>query len=160
MSTEALSQGYKTFENLDVYNAARDFRQKMYGVAQKLLEFQKYVLADQVRRAALALTNNIAEGHGRFHHLDRIKFMLLARGALEELLDDLNTCQDHSYLPVHEIELLRQESWAVHKLINGYIRFLRGRVQESPEKEQLAQAELRDLFFGLFNSSTRQRFND
>jgi four helix bundle protein len=36
----------------------------------------------QMRRAALSLTNNIAEGHGRYHYLDNIKFVLISRGAL------------------------------------------------------------------------------
>ena len=51
-----------------------------------------------MRRAAVSLTNNIAEGHGRFHFLDQIKFMLQARGSLEELIDDLNVCEDEQYL--------------------------------------------------------------
>jgi 23S rRNA-intervening sequence protein len=86
MSAEETSKTYKTFEDLDAHKAAREFRKKMYGVARRLPDFEKFVLADQIRRAALSLTNNIAEGHGRFHFLDQIKFMLQARGSLEELL--------------------------------------------------------------------------
>jgi four helix bundle protein len=66
----------------------------MYGVARKLPESEKFGMVSQVRRAAVSLPNNIAEGHGRFHYLDQIKFMLQARGSLEELLDDLNVCED------------------------------------------------------------------
>ena len=89
---------FRTFEDLEVYQVAREFRKKMYGVTRQLPDFEKFVLADQIRRAGLSLTNNIAEGHGRFHFLDQIKFMLQARGSLEELIDDLNVCEDESYL--------------------------------------------------------------
>jgi hypothetical protein len=41
------------------------------------------------------------------------------------LLDDLNVCDDERYLTLTEIEPLKREGWRVHKLVNGYIRFLR-----------------------------------
>ena len=86
--------------------------------------------------------------------------MLQARGSLEELLDDLNVCEDESYLPIAEIDTLKQEAWRVHKLINGYIRFLRSRitgtssrVQESRDVDS-TEDELSDLFSVRFNSSS------
>jgi four helix bundle protein len=63
-----------TFEDLVVYQVAREFRKAMYRVARQLPDVEKFVLASQMRRAALSLTNNIAEGHGRYHYLDQIKF--------------------------------------------------------------------------------------
>jgi four helix bundle protein len=66
----------------------------MYAVTRRLPNFEKFELASQIRRAAASLTNNIAEGHGRFHFLDQIKFMFQARGSLEELIDDLDVCED------------------------------------------------------------------
>jgi len=55
---------YQTFEDLEVYQVAREFRKAMYRVAKRLPEIEKFGLVSQVRRAALSLTNNIAEGHG------------------------------------------------------------------------------------------------
>ena len=63
-----------TFEDLEVYQVAREFRKAMYGVARELPESEKFGLTSQVRRAAVSLTNNIAEGHGRFHFPDQIRF--------------------------------------------------------------------------------------
>src|SRR5437762_13889474 len=134
--TENERTRYRTFEDLEVYQVAREFRRAIYGVAKRLPDEEKFGLCSQIRRAAVSLTNNITEGHGRFHFLERIKFMLQARGSLEELLDDLNVCEDESYLPIAEIDKLKQEGWRVHKLINGYIRFLRNRTTESSSRVQ------------------------
>ena len=153
---------YQTFEDLEVYQVAREFRKAMYRVAKQLPQEEKFGLTSQIRRAAVSVTNNIAEGHGRFHFLEQIKFMLQSRGSLEELLDDLNVCLDEGYLPIQEIESLTQEGWRVHKLINGYIRFLRRRASgESPRvQEAAADDDLEDLFLDRFNASSLQRFNE
>ena len=139
----------RTFEDLEVYQAAREFRVAMYGVARRLPDIEKFGLAGQIRRAAVSLTNNIAEGHGRYHYLDQIKFCLISRGSLEELLDDLNTCDDEDYLPKGEIPALKQQGWRVHQLTNGYIRYLRDRkagaslaLHESPAPYGITEDDL------------------
>ena len=169
MKREEEARHYQTFEDLDVYQVAREFRKAMYDVGRGLPDFEKFALADQIRRAGVSLTNNIAEEHGRYHFLEQIKFMLQARGSLEEVLDDLNVCEDEKYLTKAEIESLKTEGWRVHKLINGYIRFLRAqktagstRVQEeAPENEDLDDLEsLEDEGVSRFNASSLQRFNE
>ena len=131
---EEQKASYQTFEDLDAYKIAREFRKAMYGVARRLPESEKFGRVSQVRRAAVSLTNNIAEGHGRFHYLDQIRFMLQARGSLEELLDDLNVCQDEGYLPPGDVSVLKEHGWRVHKVLNGYIRFLRNRTPEGSSR--------------------------
>src|SRR5262249_4618086 len=106
---------YRTFEDLEVYQAAREFRTAMYAVNRRLPSFEKFELGSQIRRAAVSLTNNIAEGHGRFHYLEQLKFCLNARRSLEELIDDLNICSDESYLLTGEIDTLKQQGWRVHQ---------------------------------------------
>jgi len=141
---------FRTFEDLDVYKKAREFRKRMYAAARKLPDFEKYELGRQIRRAAVSLTINIAEGHGRYHYLDEIKFQLQSRGSLAELLDDLNVCQDEDYLPTTEIVELKERAKEVQRRINGYIRFLRERkagasltVRESAGEDELLY-EFRD----------------
>jgi four helix bundle protein len=133
----------------------------MYRVASQLPPEEKFALASQIRRAAVSVTNNIAEGHGRFHFLEQIRFMLQSRGSLEELLDDLNVCADEEYLPVREIQSLKQEAWRLHKLINRYSRFLRRRVaRDSPRVQEGADDDLEDFFLDRFNPSSFQLFNE
>jgi four helix bundle protein len=146
--------GYQTFEDLDAYKIAREFRKAMYGVSRRLPESEKFGLMSQVRRAAVSLTNNIAEGHGRYHYLDQIKFMLQARGSLEELLDDLNVCQDEGYLAPGDISDLKEHAWRVHKVLNGYIRFLRSR---KPEGSPRIAENVLD--YPMANDESNDRFN-
>jgi four helix bundle protein len=139
---------FQTFEDLEVYKAAREFRKKMYGVTRRLPDFEKYDLGSQIRRASVSLTNNMAEGHGRFHYPDQIRFFLHSRGSLEELVDDLNICLDEEYLPNHEVAKLKEQARGVLILINGYLRYLRDRcstVREIDDAEQEFIDMLRDL---------------
>ena len=127
---------FRTFEDLEVYKTAREFRKKVYAVARRLPDFEKYALADQIRRAAVSLTNNIAEGHGRYHFADQVKFFLGSRGSLQELIDDINTCEDERYLEPSEIAELKGEGWRVLGLLNGYLRYLRDRkIDQSKVRE-------------------------
>jgi four helix bundle protein len=165
MTTEP--KPFRTFESLEVYQVAREFRKAMYGVARRLPEFEKFGLTSQVRRAAVSLTNNIAEGHGRYHYLDQIKFTLNARGSLEELIDDLNICEDENYLPKSEILPLKQHGWRVYQLVNGYIRHLREKkagdslaLHEPSRGYGVADDELDTILNGSpVHDSTIQRFN-
>ena len=143
---------FRTFEDLEVYKKAREFRKRMYAVAKRLPGFEKYELSRQIRRASVSLTNNIAEGHGRYHYLEEIKFELQARGSLAELVDDLNVCEDEHYLSTNEVADLKELAREVQRLINGYIRFLRNRksgasliIRESPVDDEFSD-EFSDPF--------------
>jgi len=138
----------------------------MYQVNRGLPSFEKFELGSEIRRAAVSLTNIVAEGHGRFHFLEQIKFCLNARGSLEELLDDLNICEDESYLSAAEIASLKQQGWRVHLLLNGYIRWLREQKQGTSQelREQPAAYGLTAIDDSLDDvrgpsASTLQRFN-
>ena|SRR5438105_13371329 len=125
--TNSEGNAFRTFEDLEVYQLAREFRKKMYALTRQLPEFEKFELPSQVRRAAMSLTNNVAEGHGRYHFADQVRFFLAARGSLQELVDDLNVCDDERYIETDKIAELKNEAWRVLGLINGYLRYLRDR---------------------------------
>ena len=155
-STKQNEEAFRTFEDLEVYKKARQFRRSMYGVTRKLPDFEKYELSSQIRRASVSLTNNIAEGHGRYHYLEQLKFLFQARGSLQELIDDLNVCEDEQYLPKSEVVDLKDQAKEVQRLISGYARYLRDRkfgsslrVNETADEEEfLSELDL------LFNHST------
>jgi len=111
--------GGSTLEDLEAYPRARAFRKAMYRVVQQLPEGKKFGLAGQVRRAAVSLTNNIEEGHGRFHFLDKIKFTLQSRGSLKESIDDLNDWEDDGYVRYRRAQKSSNES-TVKEESSGY----------------------------------------
>jgi four helix bundle protein len=141
---QQLSAAFRTFEDLEVYKKAREFRKSMYAVSRKLPTFEKYDLGSQIRRASVSLTNNIAEGHGKYHYLEQIKFQLQARGSLEELIDDLNVCEDEGYLLEDDIRTLKERAREVQRLISGYVRYLRDQkagssllIRETPDENSV-----------------------
>lgn len=145
---KALTPKFQTSEDLDVYKIAREFRKAMYAVNRGLPDFEKYDLGRQIRRAAVSLTNNMAEGHGCFHYPDQIRFFLHSRGSLEELVDDLNVCLDENYLPSDEVAKLKERAREVLILINAYLRHLRSlstSVRETDEEDSELLEEVDDL---------------
>jgi four helix bundle protein len=84
---------------------------------------EKYNLISQLRRAAVSVPNNIVEGAGRFSKKEFIKFLIIARGSIEEckylllLSRDLNYINENIFLDLN----LRYEE--LGKMINGLIRF-------------------------------------
>jgi four helix bundle protein len=121
---------YKTFEELSAYQLARKFRKEIFKLIKLLPDEEKYNLASQMRRAATSLTNNIAEGHGRFHYQENIQFCRQSRGSLSELMDDLNICTDENYFPEPYLNELKQHAYEINKQLNGYISYLKRRKEQ------------------------------
>jgi four helix bundle protein len=116
-----------SFEDLEVYKAAREFRKKIFDLVKQLPAEEKYNLGSQMRRAATSLTNSIAEGHGRFHYQENIQYLRQSRGSLEELPDDLNICFDEAYFQATDLNPIKAEGSELLHRINGCIAYLRRR---------------------------------
>jgi len=114
-----------TFEDLEVYKKAREFRRKIYELVKILPPEEKYNLDPQMRRAVVSITNNIAEGHGRYHYQENIQFCRQSRGSLEEIIDDLNVCFDEKYFDEDHINGLKNDGYDLLKSLNGYIKYLK-----------------------------------
>ncbi len=112
----------KDFTDLEVWKAARGLRHEMYRLAGKLPDLEKFGLASQIRRAAVSVTANIAEGFGRFGYQENAQFCRQARGSLYELRDHITTCLDEGHLTAEESARLEQLAHSVGRLLNGYLR--------------------------------------
>lgn len=110
------------FIDLDVWKAARELRKECYKAAQGLPDIEKFALANQLRRAAVSVTANIAEGYGRFGFQENVQHCRLARGSLYELRDHLTTCVDEGYLSLAEGQRLDRLAQSAARLLNGYLR--------------------------------------
>lgn len=85
---------------------------------------EKYELASQMKRASRSITNNIAEGYGRFHYKENTQFSRQSRGSLYELKDDLIIALDEEYITIEEYNegIMKFEKCVL--LLNGYINYL------------------------------------
>ena len=126
-----------SFEKLEVYILAREYRKKIYKLSKELPDDEKYNLVSQTRRASLSLTNNIAEGHGRYHYQENIQFLRQSRGSLEELIDDINVCIDEKYTNETKLNNLKEDAYLLLKKINGYIKYLRVKKEEDISSNKL-----------------------
>jgi four helix bundle protein len=124
-------QDTRTFESLDVWQAARKLRQEISALARSFPSTEKLRLADQMVRASRSVTANIAEGYGRYHFQENIQFCRLARGSLFELLDHFSVCEDEGYISQGQLDDLRAHAIQTIKLLNGYIGYLRNQKEES-----------------------------
>lgn len=116
---------YKTFEDLEIYQMAREFRKKIYELIKKLPPEEKHNLGFQMRKASTSLTNNISEGHGRYHFQENIQFCRQSRGSLEELIDDINLCIDEKYADIEYLKQFKKDGYLLLKKLNGYIKYLK-----------------------------------
>jgi len=120
------------FEDLECYQLALKVFDEGYQTASLLPVEEKYNLADQIRRAATSVILNIAEGYGRYHYLDSLRFYYIARGSLMEVLSALIACERRKYT---QNELIRQRELCHSALrsLNGYIRYVRAQQQGKQE---------------------------
>jgi four helix bundle protein len=128
------------FEDLECYKLALTVVREAYQVAQRLPSEEKYNLADQLRRAAVSVTLNIAEGYGRYHYLDSLRFCYIARGSLNEVLSAFMT-YDTVRLLTGELPRQRELCHSAMRALNGHIRYVRGQRQGYQEYGERAVHE-------------------
>ncbi|MBC8276316.1 MAG: four helix bundle protein [Chloroflexi bacterium] len=87
-----------SFEDLEVWQIGKNIVMEVYQLTTHFPKEESFVLTSQIRRAALSVPANIAEGFGRYHYLDKAKFYLNARGSLYELKSHLLIVQELDYL--------------------------------------------------------------
>jgi len=120
-----------SFETLDCWKASRSLKIFIrHEILTKLPKHEQFSLADQLRRAVRSITANIAEGYGRYHHLDEAKFLCNARGSTHEVLDHLIEAHDENYISKGLLNEARKQIDEVLKLINGYRAYVIRRANE------------------------------
>jgi four helix bundle protein len=118
---------YDDFRDLEVWNKCRDIRRKIWDVCKEFPGDEKYRLSDQMIRASRSSTACIAEGYGRYHYQENIQFCRQSRGSLYELIDHVDVALECEYLDSNRAESLIQEIKTATRILNGYIKYLKGR---------------------------------
>jgi four helix bundle protein len=124
--------GERGFEDLECYQLALQVLREAYRVANLLPPEERYNLADQLRRSALSVVLNIAEGYGRYHYLDSLRFYYVARGSLEETLSGFIACKELGYTS-DDLSHQRELCHSALRSLNGYIRYVRRQQQGRQE---------------------------
>ena len=82
------------FEKLEVWHLSRDLAIKVYTLTKKFPDAEKFGLTNQMRRASISISSNIAEGSGRTSNKDKAHFVQLAYGSLMEVINQLIIAMD------------------------------------------------------------------
>jgi len=116
--------GKRGFEDLDCFKLALDVVINAHEFAQSLPAEEKYDMAPQIRRSAKS-TANIAEGYGRYHYLDSLKFYSNARGSLNETLGHLINAKVLRYCDQAYFDKFYALIREAERTLNGYMAFVR-----------------------------------
>lgn len=108
-------------QKLNVYQASRKFLLECYKLAQALPSDEKFAMVSQIRRAALSVHLNIAEGSSRKSQAERKRFYEIARGSIIEIDAALDIAHDLGYLKNANTEILGEEMISCFKLLTGLI---------------------------------------
>ena len=112
----------RTYRDLIAWQKAMDVACHVYAVTERMPSSEQFGLTNQMRRAAVSIPSNIAEGYARQSLLDYLKFLRVARGSLAELSTQLELAQRLQMLVRNETlwELLNEED----RVLQGLIRSL------------------------------------
>jgi len=117
--------GRRGFEDLDCFKLALDVIVNAHAFAKTLPVEEKYDLAPQIRQSSKSVTANIAEGYGRYHYLDRLKFYSNARGSLNETLGHLINARVVEYCDQKFFEEFYALIRRAETTLNGYMTYVR-----------------------------------
>tara|TARA_R110002124_G_scaffold280092_1_gene453181 strand:- start:19920 stop:20279 length:360 start_codon:yes stop_codon:yes gene_type:complete len=107
-----------SFEKLDVWNKSKDFAVKIYRATQSFPKEEKFGIISQLRRAAVSVSSNIAEGSSRKTSKDQGRFYTIAYSSAIEVLNQLIISKELHFLSVEVYEELRAELEHITAMIN------------------------------------------
>ena len=113
----------KSYQELEVWKEARVLVKDIYLLTIKLPSEEKFGLISQLRRAAVSVPANIAEGIGRNHSKDTLQFLFIARGSLNELETLLILSLDLDFISQESIQEIMERLIRTRKLLIGFINY-------------------------------------
>jgi four helix bundle protein len=114
-----------SFTELETWKQARKIRIFVSQITKSFPPEEKFRLADQIIRCSRSIGNNIAEGHGRFHYQDNIRFCIIARGSLSETIDHIIIAKDEGIVSEEIYNHFNAEYEQCLMLLNGYIQYIK-----------------------------------
>ena len=114
---------YKTYKELDVWKKARAFVKEIYIITRDFPNEEKYGLMSQMRRCAVSIPSNIAEGYGRQFKKETVQFLHISRGSLYELETQMYIAYDLSFISEEKLNKLLADLEECRRLPSGLINY-------------------------------------
>jgi four helix bundle protein len=112
-------QKSKHYQDLEVWKLSIEFVKDMYIVTEKFPSTEIYVLTNQIRRAAVSIPSNIAEGQGRNSSKEFKQFLAISLGSLAELETQLIIANAIGYIEKHQLTIFLEKLDRIRKMIRG-----------------------------------------
>ena len=112
------------YKNLDAYKVAKEFTTYVYSLLKNYPPYEQYAICDQIRRAAVSVPSNIAEGMGRMAIKERLHFIDISNGSLYEVLCQLDISQALGYITENELKDAEDIATHLSKVLSGLRKYL------------------------------------
>jgi four helix bundle protein len=112
----------KYFTDLNAWKYGHELVISVYDITNKFPKKEMFVLTNQIRRASVSVTSNIAEGFSRNSFKEKVQFYSMAQGSVTEIQNQLIIARDIKYINVDEFDKIFDCTITVHKIINGLIK--------------------------------------
>lgn len=120
------------FERLDIWQRARSLTNIVYDTVDSFPKHEQFALAQQLRRAIVSVSANIAEGSAKSSDKEFSRYLEIAFGSLCEVIAELYVARDRSYLTQTTFDLLYSQSEELGKMLSKF----RGTIENSWKKKQ------------------------
>lgn len=111
----------QSFTDLNSWKYAHQLVLEIYKITKTFPKEEQYSLVDQIRRAAISIVSNIAEGFSRQSYKEKVQFYSMAKGSLTEVQSQLLISRDLGYINNQIFDSLNELTITVHKLLTGLI---------------------------------------
>ena len=122
--------GERLHRKLEVWKRAIKLVKKIYDLSYKFPSSEKFVLSSQIRRAALSVPSNIAEGSGRHNIKERLQFFNIAQGSLSELDTHVEIAYELNYLEKADFDEIISDVSIISKQLYNLSRRIKSRNSE------------------------------
>ncbi len=112
----------KNHKELLVWQKAMQLVVDVYNLIRLLPKEETYGLSDQMRRAAISIPSNIAEGNARSSQKDMVHFLHIAQGSRAELETQLELCELIGYISKERLEPVLMQTQEIGRMLSGLIK--------------------------------------
>ncbi|MBU0486280.1 MAG: four helix bundle protein [Proteobacteria bacterium] len=112
----------RTYRDLDIWKKGVNLVKMIYEITEMFPKEEVYGLTSQMRRAAISIPSNVAEGFKRFHNKEYKHFLYIAQGSCAELETQLTIAKELSYLKITKEQELLEEIDHIGRMISNLIK--------------------------------------